>query len=211
MGGFRNTVVQDAESLQPFTEKHNLQIVHVKLGRTDHWIVVSTVSCADGEIEIYDSLQLSPTLQTQTVIARYLKSKLHSIRMKVANVGTQKGSSDCGLYAIAMMTSLANNDDPVNLVYNQQELRIHLQQCFENGAIEKFPISKARRMKKRVSKELTCMIYCKCRLPDQQDGSEMVQCDKCQEWYHAKCLDFKPQQIIDDDDEWFCDDCVSQS
>ena len=111
---------------------------------TDHWIALSTVGCADGEIEICNSLQLSPALHTQTVIVQYLKSKLHSIKIKVVNVATQKGSSDCGLYAIAKMTSIANNDDPVNLVYNQQELRIHLQQCFENGVIEKFPISKAR-------------------------------------------------------------------
>ena len=43
-----------------------------------------------------------------------------------------------------MMTSIANNDDPINLVYNQQELRIHVQQCFENGVTEKFLICKAR-------------------------------------------------------------------
>ena len=38
-----------------------------------------------------------------------------------------------------MMTSIANNDDPINLVYNKQELRIHLQQCFENGVIGEIP------------------------------------------------------------------------
>ena len=148
IGGFQNTVIQDIDSFQRFTEKDSLQIVHVKFGRIDHWIALSTVGCADGEIEIYDSLQLSPALHTQTVIARYLKSKLHSI----VNVATQKGSSDCGLYAIAMMTSIGNNDDPINLVYNQQEMRIHLQQFFENGVIEKFPISKARQIKKNIKR-----------------------------------------------------------
>ena len=133
----------------------------------------------EGEVELYDSLQLSPDLHTQTVIAKYLKSKLHSIRIKVVNVATQKGSSDCGLYCTAMMTSLANNDDPVNVVYNQQEMRIHLRQCFENEVMEKFPISKARRMKKRILKEIICLIYCKCRLPEPDDNSNMVQCDKC--------------------------------
>lgn len=64
-------------------------------------------------------------------------------------MGTQKGSSDCGLYAITMMTSITNNDDTINLVYNQQELRIHLRQCFENGVIL---ISKARCIKKEYQK-----------------------------------------------------------
>ena len=209
IGGFQNTVIQDTDSLQRFTKKDNLQIVHVKLGRTDHWIALSTVGCADGEIEIYDSLQLSPALHTQTVVARYIKSKLHSIKIKVVNVATQKGGLDCGLYAIAMMTSIANNDDPVNLVYNQQELRIHLYQCFENEIIEKFPIFKGKRIKKRISEELTYLIYCKCRLPD--DGTKMVQCDKCLEWYHVKCiLDLNPQ-LTNSDDQWFCDSCDSQS
>ena len=209
IGGFRNTVIQDTESLQPFTEQHNLQIIHVKMVRTDHWIVISTVNCAEGEVEVYDSLQLSPDLHTQTVIAKYLKSKLHSIRIKVANVATQKGSSDCGLYCIAMMTSLANNDDPVNVVYNQQEMRIHLRQCFENGVMEKFPISKARRMKKRILKEIICLIYCKCRLPEPDDNSNMVQCDKCQEWFHIKCFDLNLQELANNDHDWFCSNCSS--
>ena len=106
-----------------------------------------------------------------------------------------------------MMTSLANNDDPVNVVYNQQEMRIHLCQCFENGVMEKFPISKVRWMKKRILKELTCLIYCKCRLPDPEDGSNMVQCDKCQEWFHINCLDLNLQQLTNNEYDWFCDNC----
>lgn len=31
IGGFKNTVVQDTDSVRPFTEKENLQIIHVKL------------------------------------------------------------------------------------------------------------------------------------------------------------------------------------
>ena len=59
IGGFRNTVAaQGSKSLQPFKE-YDLQIIHVRMGRTDHWIVVPTTDCAEGEIEIYDSLQLS--------------------------------------------------------------------------------------------------------------------------------------------------------
>ena len=142
--------MQDTDSLKQFTERENLQVVHIKLGKTDHWIALSTVSWADGEIKIYDSLQLTPTGHTQKVIARYLKSKLPSITIKVVNVAKQEGASDCGLYAITMMTSIANNDNPVNVIYNKQELRIHLQQCFENGITEKFPISKERRLKNRI-------------------------------------------------------------
>ena len=88
-------------------------------------VALSTVGCADGEIEIYDSLRLTPTAHTQKVIAWHLKSKLPSITIKVVNVAKQEGALDCGLYAIVLMTSIANNDDPVNVIYNEQELRIH--------------------------------------------------------------------------------------
>ena len=55
-------------------------------------------------------------------------------------MATQKGISDCGLYttaSIAIYTySLTNDDDPVIVVYKLQEMRINLQQCFENGVIQ---------------------------------------------------------------------------
>ena len=45
----------------------------------------------------------------------------------------EKGSSDCGIHIIAIMTTLAYDDDPVTQRYSQQELRVHLKQCFERG------------------------------------------------------------------------------
>ena len=65
------------------------------LGRLHYWIVVSTVGCTKDEIEVYDSLQMKPNLYTQTVIAQYLRSQSQSFKIKVANVATQKGSTDC--------------------------------------------------------------------------------------------------------------------
>ncbi len=33
-------------------------------------------------------------------------------------------------------------------------------------------------------------VFCLCREPD--DGRVMVQCDRCQEWYHHDCVDITP-------------------
>ena len=83
--------------------------------------MLSTIGCIEGEVEVYDSLQLPPNLDTQTVIAWYLSSQLHVIRIRVANIALQKGSSDCGLYVIAKMTTLAcYDDDPITQLYSQQ-------------------------------------------------------------------------------------------
>ena len=52
---------------------------------------------------------------------------------------TLKGSqTPCGLDAITVMTSVANSDDLVNVIYvatnnKLQEIRIHLRQCFKDG------------------------------------------------------------------------------
>lgn len=120
-GGLKNTntVMQNSEMMRPFKGNDgSLQIVHVKLGKIDHWVLISTVGCAEDEIELYDSLQQKPSLDTQTVIPRYLRSSSHSIQIKVINVAVQKGSTDCGLYAIAMMTSIANKHHPEYVVNN---------------------------------------------------------------------------------------------
>ena len=102
---------------------------------------MSTVGCGESEVDLYDSLQCSPSAETQTVIAKYIRSQSKSVKIKVINVATQKGKTEYGLYAVAMMTCIAYKEDPVNVVYSQANLRIHLQQCFEKGFLEKFPIS----------------------------------------------------------------------
>ena len=58
-------------------------------------------------------------------------------------------------------------------------------------------------VRNRFSSEIIVLVYCKCRLPEQQDGTRMVQCDKCMEWYHMdKTTD---QQIALANKEWYCE------
>ena len=74
----------------------------------------------------------------------------------------QKGSTDCGLYAIAMMTSIAYKEDSIHVVYNRQDLQLHLKQCFDKSILTKFPVSQKRQFNKQISKEITCLIYSTC-------------------------------------------------
>lgn len=156
-----------------------MQIVHV--ADINHWIVILTMGCKRDEIEIYDSLQTTLALQSETIIARYLHSNSSYIIMKYMNVGAQTGSTECGLYAIAIMTALAYGEDPALLVFDQNGLRRHLGECFEAGYIQLFPVVKKRRIKERVKKKKILSIYCNCRLPEDDDFA-MVQCDTCKEW-----------------------------
>jgi len=205
--GLHNTLMQNSKSMKAFDGDENLQIVHVQLGKIDHWVIISTRGCGSGEVELYDSLQQRPSLTTQKVIARYLRSPLQSIKIKLINVALQKGSADCGLYAIAMMTSIANNEEPANVVYDQTALRIHLKESFEKGFLGTFPVLRKRRVNNRIMMEVSCSIYCSCRLPD--DGSKMIQCDSCNEWFHKDCLENLHVEVesIEESEQWLCKIC----
>lgn len=105
----------------------------------------------------------------------------------IVSVGKQKGSTECGLYAIAIATSLAHNIDPVTIIYRQEEMRAHYAQCQENGKMEPFPVAKIRRSPKDPITEKIQIYSCPaCYKGD--DGSSMVQCDGCDLWYHAACV-----------------------
>jgi len=81
--------MQKSKYMKAFDSDENIQIIHVQLGTVDHWVTLSTRGCENGEVELYDSLQQRPSVETQKVIARYLKSELKSITIKVINVALQ--------------------------------------------------------------------------------------------------------------------------
>ena len=57
-GGLQNMVMQNLEMMKSFSGNNDsLQIVHVKLRKIDLLVFISTVGCAEDEIELYDSLQ----------------------------------------------------------------------------------------------------------------------------------------------------------
>ena len=193
IGGLCNTLMQNSllnnTSISGYP---SLQVVFIPMGKVGHWIGLSTLGCKDNEVEVYDTLQNVPSLETQITICQY-KSKSSSIMIKLINLATQKGSADCGLYAIAALSTLAFGNDPTKIVYHQNEMCPHLRQCFESGTITEFPIIllQKRRIKERIISIIECPIYCICRLPAESEDTVMIQCDKCQLWYHVQCLKYK--------------------
>ena len=66
-------------------------------------------------------------------------SSLYGSPIKVENGPKQQGSNDCGVFAIATATLLANGGDPRGIVYDQPAMRNHLITCFENLKFSLFP------------------------------------------------------------------------
>ena len=59
-------------------------------------------------------------------------------------VQQQKGSSDCGLYAIAFAVHAACGDHLKDLKFDQTQMRIHLLQCFRKKELVRFPTTRKR-------------------------------------------------------------------
>ena len=147
---------------------------------------------------MYDSLYPSINDNTETIIARLLFTKSANIKINMMDVAKQKGSTDCGLYAVAILIHLAFGNDPTSVSFDQAAMRPHLIQSLENGLINCFPVLQKRRRSDKVSAQLICNVYCNCRLPEHHDSS-MIEYDNCHEWYHHRCMDVStvPTKVSD--------------
>ena len=107
------------KQIKPLTS--SLQILQVA-GIVGHWIVLSTIDCANHEVKIYNSLYNSINEDTQTVIAALLK--VNMFPHKHAHMGIQYGDTEYG--------RLASGDDPCNhsSVSPIDMPRCHLGECY---------------------------------------------------------------------------------
>ena len=75
---------------------------------------------------------------TQTTIKRSFGLK-SAEGLSMVDVQCQKGTKDCGLFAIAVLTSFLFGEDPGKVVYKQEKLSEHLIYCFTAGKLSLFP------------------------------------------------------------------------
>ena len=90
-----------------------------------------------AEVTVYDSLSNTANKYTKDLLKRLLKNT--TIKIFVVRPQIQNGYNDCGLFALAFATSLANGEDLSNIKYDQSLMRKHLQVCFENKELNSFP------------------------------------------------------------------------
>ena len=116
------------------TSSRALQIMHC---RGNHWIVATTIGCPQGVVKVFDSLYSSVDPTTQQVILKHFGA---GIKVMVEEGPKQVGVKDCGVFAIATATLLANGGDPSSVIYKQQCMREHLLNCFEDSHLVSFPV-----------------------------------------------------------------------
>ena len=197
-GGFQSTLTQLTTPLKQLDKC--IQILHV---HDNHWAVITTLGCdlQENKIRYYDSSYTELLYNTEMIISRLMPEK-PEIKVDVMKLTKQIGSNDCGLYAIAIATALAYEVDPSTLLFEQNEMRTHLANCFMRQHLTQFPTKKTRRTTNSILSTVTVYVCPACKLTE--NGIDMVQCEQCEIWYHDPCV-----PNYDKDKEWFCPTCIS--
>jgi len=90
-------------------------------------IAVSNVGYNKNSVNVYDSLFPDVNAATSALIKNMLGGDECEISMKKV----QAGLKDCGVFAIAFITSIVHGEDPCNVFYRQEHMHKHLFDCFE--------------------------------------------------------------------------------
>ena len=81
---------------------------------------------------------ISQLTKTKQAILNMFK-KVGQVKINSVNMQTQRGGTDCRLFAIAVVTSLGYGDNPAKSIFQQENLREHLLKCLESGNLKIFP------------------------------------------------------------------------
>ena len=113
------------ESKTPKVEKKEDFVQVINMGG-NHWVTVTNIGCESNRIKVYDSLNYlyvklpeSDRQKFHTSLAALLNTSLADTVIEWPSMVQQKGCSDCGLFALAVIVSLCNGDDPGLQVYGQ--------------------------------------------------------------------------------------------
>ena len=84
-----------------------VEILHV---RGNHWVVICNILCRDNEIKYYDTVYNDIDQRIQDLLNNMFGE---DVRVTVdTQVQIQKGDKDCGVFCIAIATSLLYNQTP---------------------------------------------------------------------------------------------------
>ena len=200
VGGLQSTTLSEKFAMEP----QSGEFVQVLLINKNHWITISTIGCKRSSINVFDSLHGYLPQHAQKLVADIMMSPDHAIEVGYIDVQWQSGASDCGIFAVPFATSLCFGIDPATLSFDQQQMRSHLVSCIESEHIMPFPTRGVRRNLRKPQVKYIA-VYCICRLID--DGTPMVQCATCNDWFHTGCVQVPQEFLTNKGLEWNCTKC----
>ena len=97
-------------------------------------VTASMKWCTNCDVKVNDSVFNKLDKNTMEILTEMFGPIVHGI-----NTQKQLGTDDRGLFAIAYMVSIANEEDTEVIKYDQELLRPHLAGCFASGKLTVFP------------------------------------------------------------------------
>ena len=140
INGLESTLLQGKRyTLTEDMVKNKIQIIHCL--ERHHWITASTVNNAPGEVTIMDSIFKSIDQETKLTVSNLFQpsGSVNQLKIKLIKTQRQKGNKDCGLFAIAMATTIAFGKNPSKVTFCQESMRAHLVSCLNNQNFSLFP------------------------------------------------------------------------
>ena len=83
-----------------------MQILHI---RSDHWVVISNLLCAENVLSVHDTVFNDIDTPTMTLLNSMFEG---DFTVTIVPLQKQQGGSDCGVFSIAIATSLLHGHSP---------------------------------------------------------------------------------------------------
>ncbi len=136
IGSLQSPVLTEVFSFK--NQSGELEFIHILNKSGKHWLVVSTIGCAPGSFNVYDSLHWRQSSATNKVVADVMQCRGKAISLNYVDTQWLSGGSECGGFTIALATALCAGQDPSKVLYHQPSMRSHLMKCI-NERITPFP------------------------------------------------------------------------
>jgi hypothetical protein len=201
--GWQSTLL--AQNNRFFPAKMDAIQIHIVLD--SHWVTSARLG---GTVTLFDCRKvgshISSTL-THQLCQVYRTSICESagnsfLAVNVATVQKQRGSDDCGVFAIAFALHAALGHCLEEIEFDQATMRDHLLKCYTTRNFTPFPTKKVKRAHHTLIMNID--VFCSCQMPDTY--GDMVQCGLCEQWFHIKCVGL--HSLPSSAEEWNCSLCT---
>ena len=148
--------------------------MHILHDKSFHWVTISNLNSKSGSVDYYDSLfhgRIKDHVKLQ--IANISKTENSELEIHIRSCQQQKNGVDCGIFAVANAYYILSGIDVSSIRIDENKMRMHFLQCFEQGRFELFP-EKQIVVDTFFSPEsvFSVELLCRCRMP--------------RIWYHIK-------------------------
>ena len=158
----------------------------------NYWITATNIRSPPNTVSIHDSLWSKEALDRLIEQVSILTFSTNSTQINIdfKDMQRQSGGIDRELFAIASAACLCEGTDPSVHAWNQDDMRKHLNDCFETGTIQLFKSAKRRNRKSKAVQ--TVPLHCLCRT-GRIIKKDMILCEQCHLYYHYTCVNLSAQ------------------